>query len=181
MWVLLGKVGVWGVDVTILSAILALIEIVIEKDRGWASSLDERGWGKKLFAGTPVVRWIDKPYVTGYHLVVFGALLPLVLWAQYRMGFPAGFGSASHHPIADGLFFFSAFLAVCVVEDFLWFVLNWYYPSSLTDLFAGEVWWHTGWVAVGRSVKLPRIYLSVGGIALGLLAVSLFLGKQVGW
>jgi hypothetical protein len=177
MWQLLGKAAVWAADVTVLSGILALIEIVIERDRGWASALEERGWGKKLLAGTAVVRWIDKPYVTAYHLLVFGALLPVVLWSQYRMGLLEGLGSASraHHQLADGLFLFSAFLAICVFEDFLWFALNWYYSGSLTDLLAGDIWWHTGWIALGSSVKLPRFYLSVGGIALGLLAISLIL------
>ncbi|HEX3663224.1 MAG TPA: hypothetical protein VHU89_17435 [Acidobacteriaceae bacterium] len=162
-----------------LSGILALIEIVIERDRGWASALDERGWGKKLLAGTAVVRWIDKPYVTAYHLLVFGVLLPIALWSQYRFGVLGGFGPGPHagHPVADGLFLFSAFLAICVFEDFLWFVLNWYYSDSLTDLLAGEIWWHTGWISLGSAVKLPRFYLSVGGIALGLLAISLVLLK----
>lgn len=171
------KITVWCADVTVLSLVLALIEIVMEKDQGWASTLNERGWGRKLLEGTPLVRWIDKPYVTAYHLVVFGALLPIVLWTQYRIGVLAGFGSAVRHPIADGLFLFSAYLAVCIFEDFLWFALNWYYPSSLTDLLAGQIWWHTGWVAMGRSVRLPRVYLSVSGIALGLLAISLALAK----
>jgi hypothetical protein len=177
MWELLGKVAVWAADVTLLSGILALIEIVIERDRGWASALDERGWGKRLLAGTPVVRWIDKPYITAYHLLVFGALLPMVLWSQYQFGVLAGLGFVARagHPFADVLFFFSAFLAICVFEDFLWFALNWYYSGSLTDLLAGEIWWHTGWVPLGASVKLPRFYLSVGGIALGLLGVSLVL------
>ena len=179
MWQLLGKVAFWAADVTLLSAILALIEIVIEKDRGWASALSERGWGKKLLAGTPVVRWIDKPYVTAYHLLVFGALLPIVLWTQFRIGLLVGFDSAPHssHPIADVLFLFSAFLAICVFEDFLWFALNWYYPSGLTDLFAGDIWWHTGWIPLGPSVKLPRFYISVGGIAVCLLATSFALSK----
>jgi len=174
MWELLGKVAFWAADVTILSAILAVIEIVIEKDQGWASALNERGWGKKLLAGMTVLRWIDKPYVTAYHLLVFGALLPIVLWTQYRIGIFAGFGSASHtsHVVADVLFLFSAFLAICVLEDFFWFALNWYYPSSLTDLLAGDIWWHTGWISLGPSVKLPRFYISVGGIAICLLAIS---------
>ncbi len=173
------KITIWCADVTVLSLILALIEIVMEKDQGWASNLNERGWGRKLLEGNPLVRWIDKPYVTAYHLLVFGALLPIVLWTQYRVGVLSGFGSAVHltYPVADGLFLFSAYLAICVFEDFLWFALNWYYPSSLTDLLAGEIWWHTGWVAVGRSVQLPRVYLSVGGIALGLLAISVVLAK----
>lgn len=176
MGLIFGKIGFWVTDVTLLSAVVALIEIVIEKDRGWASAFNERGWGKKLLAGTTVMRWIDKPYVTSYHLLMFGALVPMALGTQYRIGALAGFGSrGSGAPGADLLFLFSAFLAICVVEDFLWFALNWYYPSSLSDLFAGEIWWHTEWVPVGRSVKLPRIYLSVGVLALCLLAASLVL------
>ena len=179
MWQLFGRVAFWVADVTLLSVILALIEIVIEKDRGWASALNDRGWGKKLLAGTPLVRWIDKPFVTSYHLLVFGALLPIVLWIQYRIGLLVAFSSASrtNHPIADILFLFSAFLAICVLEDFLWFALNWYYPSSLTDLLAGDIWWHTDWIPLGPSVKLPRFYISVGGIAICLLATSFALSK----
>ncbi len=179
MWQLLGKVAVWAADVTLLSGILALIEIVIERDRGWASALDDQGWGKKLLAGSPVVRWIDKPYVTAYHLLVFGALLPIVLWSQYQFGVLArlGFVPRADHPVADVLFLFSAFLAICVFEDFLWFALNWYYSGSLTELFAGNIWWHTHWVPLGPWVKLPRFYLLVGGMALGLLGISLVLAR----
>lgn len=179
MWLLFGKVGLWVADVSVLGAILAVIEIVIEKDQGWASTLDERGLGKKLLAGNPVIRWIDKPYVTAYHVLVFGALLPGVLWTQFRIGVVAGFDLASgtYQSIADFLFFFSAFLAICVFEDFLWFALNWYYPSSLTDLLAGDIWWHTDWVALGPSLKLPRCYLSVGAVALCLLAISFALSR----
>ncbi|HVT98771.1 MAG TPA: hypothetical protein VHE33_14805 [Acidobacteriaceae bacterium] len=175
----LGEIAFWVTDVTVLSSVLALIEIVIEKDRGWASAFDEVGWGRKLLAGTAVVRWIDKPYVTSYHFLVFGALLPIVLWAQYRIGIVHRFAASSHsdHPIADLLFFFSAFLAICILEDFLWFVLNWHYPSSLTDLLAGDVWWHTRWIPLGPSVKLPRCYVSVGGAALCLLAISIALSR----
>lgn len=177
MWQVIGKTGFWVTGVTLLSAALALVEIVIEKDRGWASSLNALGWGKKLLAGTPVVRWIDKPYITSYHLLVFGTLLPIVLWNQYRIGVLVGFVSSGRtdHPIAHLLFLFSEFLAICVFEDFLWFALNWYYPSSLTDLFAGDIWWHTRWVPVGPSVKLPRFYISVGAIALCFLAISVAL------
>lgn len=174
---ILGEAAVWGTDVTILSALLALVEIVIEKDRGWASALSDRGWGRKLLEGSALARWIDKPYITSYHLLVFGALLPLALWAQYQAGWFAAFGLPRTHPVADGLFLVSAFLAVCILEDFLWFALNWYYPRSLADLLAGEIWWHTGWVALAGSVKLPRVYLSVGGIALCLLGASLVLSR----
>jgi hypothetical protein len=179
MDLLFEKIALWATDVMLLSAILALVEIVIEKDRGWASTLNQRGLGKKLLAGSPMLQWIDKPYVTAYHLLVFGALLPLVLCTQYRIGILAGFGFASgpRHLISDFLFLFSAFLAICVFEDFLWFALNWYYPGSLTDLFAGEIWWHTGWIPLSPSVKLPRFYLSIGAIALSLLAVSVALSK----
>ena len=179
MWEIFGKIAVWVTDVTCLSTILAVIEIVIEKDRGWASGLNERGWGKRFLAGTPVVRWIDKPYITWYHLLVFGALLPIVLLTQYRIGVLVEFGPAAGagYAVADFLFLLSAFMAITVLEDFLWFALNWYYPSSLADLFGGEVWWHTRWIPLGPAVKLPRFYISVGGIAIGLLAVSFALVK----
>jgi hypothetical protein len=176
---LLGRVAFWATDVTVLSTVLAVIEIVIEKDRGWAAAFNERGWGRKLLAGTPLLRWIDKPYVTSYHLLVFGALVPMVLWAQYRIALFAGFASGSRtgHLAADLLLLFSAFLAICVFEDFLWFAFNWYYPGSLKDLFAGDIWWHTSWIQLGASVKLPRVYIAVGGIALCLLATSCVLSK----
>lgn len=174
-----GKVGFWLTNVTFLSAALAIIEIVIEKDRGWASSLSEAGLGRKLLAGTPAVRWIDKPWVTSYHLLVFGALLPLGLIAQHWIGALAGVVAPwnAGHPFAGLLFLFSEFLAICVFEDFLWFALNWHYPSSLADLFAGQVWWHTRWIPMGSSAKLPRCYLSVGAIAACLLVVSVALSK----
>lgn len=179
MWQAFADVVGWVSDVTVLSAILALVEIVIEKDRGWASSLNEVGWGRKLLAGSPVVRWIDKPYVTSYHLLVFGALLPIALWTQFRIGVLVGFFSSplASHPIGAVLFLFSELLAICVLEDFLWFALNWHYPRSLTDLFAGDIWWHTHWIPVGPSVKLPRFYISVGVVALCLLVISLALLK----
>jgi hypothetical protein len=172
---LLERLAFWTADVALLSSLLAVFEIVLERDRGWASALSGGVWGKKLLAGNPLVRWIaDKPYVTTYHLLVFGALLPIVLWTQYRIGAFLGFRSALHsgHAIADLLFLFSAFLAICVTEDFLWFALNWYYPSSLADLLAGHIWWHTDWIPMGRSVQLPRCYIFGGVAALLVLATS---------
>lgn len=159
----------WTADVMLLSSVLAVFEIVLERDRGWGSALNERGWGRKLLAGNPLIRWVaDKPYVTSYHLLVFGTLLPLVLWCQYRIGISLGFGSAlrSGHAVADLMFLFSAFLAICVLEDFLWFALNWYYPRGLADLLAGNIWWHTEWIPLGPSVQLPRCYLSAGSVAI---------------
>lgn len=171
--------GMWVADVTVLSAILAVVEIVLERGQGWATSLGEGGLGTRLLAGSPVVRWIDKPYLTAYHLLVFGALLPTVLLFQYRIAALTGLGGAPapSHAMADCLFYFSAFLAICIFEDFLWFALNWYYPSSLTDLFRGKIWWHTDWIALGPSLKLPRCYFSVGSIALCLFVLRLALAK----
>ena len=175
MWHLIDRFAFWTMDVTLLSSALAVFEIVLERDRGWASALHERGWGRKLLAGNPLVRWIaDKPYVTSYHLLVFGTVLPIVLLTQYQIGVALGFGAAlsSGHAIADLMFLFSAFLAICVFEDFLWFALNWYYPRSLADLLAGKIWWHTEWIPVSRTVKLPRFYISIGSIALLILGMS---------
>ncbi|HEX4007046.1 MAG TPA: hypothetical protein VHX60_12800 [Acidobacteriaceae bacterium] len=166
--------GMWIAEVTILSAILAVVEIVLERGQGWATALGNDGLGIRLLAGSPLASWIDKPYITAYHLLVFGAVLPTVLLAQSRVAALTGLGVPAT-PMGNFLFYFSAFLAICIVEDFLWFALNWYYPTSLTDLFDGKIWWHTGWVALGPSLKLPRCYFSVGGVALCLFVLRLAL------
>jgi hypothetical protein len=69
----------------------------------------------------------------------------------------------------------AAWLAICTVEDFLWFALNWYYPTSLHDLLSGKIWWHTRWVEIGR-IKLPRCYVSALLLSCAFLAADTYVG-----
>ena len=49
---LIERFAFWTADVTLLSSALAVFEIVLERDRGWGTALNERGWGRKLLAET---------------------------------------------------------------------------------------------------------------------------------
>ena len=77
-------------------------------------------------------------------------------------------GGVSRGEISAGELQVQRWLLLCVVEDFLWFALNWYYPGSLRELIAGRIWWHTRWWRIG-SIKLPGFY--VWGLAVSAVAM----------
>jgi hypothetical protein len=58
----------WLVEVILISTALALWEVVLEKNEGWASALNERGWGKRVLAGSLLARIFEKRYFTLYPL-----------------------------------------------------------------------------------------------------------------
>jgi hypothetical protein len=70
------------------------------------------------------------------------------------------------------LFLTAAWFSILVVEDALWFLLNWYYPKSMEDLLSGNIWWHTRWLTLG-SIKLPRFYVTTPIVAVAFLVASL--------
>lgn len=132
----------FAVNVLVISLILAIFEISIEKDKGWATGLGPF-WGKQY--GGLIATIAEKHYLTRYHIVMFCGVLPLILVTEYlrvRTGI---------------LLFVASWLAIGVLEDFLWFVLNWYFPGSLRMLLAGKIWWHPKYWAIG-SIQLPRYY-----------------------
>jgi len=131
-------------NVFALSFLLAVFEISLEKDNGWGTGLGPF-WGKKFFENGIVARVCEKHYLTRYHLVMFCFIVPLVLYGEYRW-----------LKIAP-LLLVAAWLEIGVVEDFLWFLLNWHFPGSFRKLLAGGIWWHTAYLRVGP-VKLPRFY-----------------------
>jgi hypothetical protein len=180
----------WLADVVALSSALALFEIVLERGQGWASGLSQRGLGKRLWEGSLFVRLLEKPYITVYHLLIFGLVVPLILliecwvirlwWARSPLparGVPVlsvwAVGSVRFSPLLSAA---AAWLAVSTLEDFLWFAFNWHYPGGLRRLLSGEVWWHTRWVSF-RGAKLPRFYVTVPLIALALLWASTYLAR----
>jgi hypothetical protein len=165
--------GGWLADVLALSFALALFEISLEKDQGWASGLSREGLGKPLLQGSPLARLFEKPYITVYHLLMFGVIVPLILAGQCwiiracwvsRTGAIRDLGLLTVWQVGPVNFVpllssIAAWLAISTTEDFLWFALNWHYPTSRQDLLAGNIWWHTRWIAIGK-IKLPRCYIS---------------------
>ena len=179
----------WCLNVLILSLALALFEILLEKESGWASACNPKGAGRKLFGGSIVSKICEKPYLTAYHLFVFLLILPLILGGEFLLVKAVGIG----HPVLNSLFvrpadylvmqisgvpfipllfLTAAWFCILVVEDLLWFLLNWHYPKSMEDLLAGRIWWHTRWLTLG-SIKLPRFYITISLIAFVFLTASL--------
>jgi len=172
-----GLVVAWLANTLVLSLILAVFEIFLEKDKGWASGLNPSTWGRKLLKGSIIARLCEKPYITTYHIFVFLVVMPAIFLGEYLLLKKLGIG----HPVsgnllgaskpflgmplgelrfAPSLFLISVWLLLLGAEDFLWFALNWFYPGSLKDLLSGNVWWHSRWVSFGTT-KLPRFYLSL--------------------
>jgi len=179
----------WCLNVLVLSLALAIFEIVVEKENGWASGTNPKRAGRRLFRGSFISEVCEKPYLTAYHLFVFLLLLPLVLVGELLLVQAIGaghavFGNLSVSPtnylmmqvggvtFIPFLFLTSAWFCILVVEDLLWFLLNWYYPKSMEDLLSGRIWWHTRWLTLG-SIKIPRFYLTISLVAILFLAASL--------
>ncbi len=183
----------WLLDVLVLSIFIAVFEIFFEKDNGWASGLSQHGLGKRLWQGTTFVRLFEKPYITVYHLTMFGAIVPLILVGQYWIVrvFLVSHAFAMHDigiltiwQVGSVRFMplfsiIAAWLAISTIEDFMWFALNWYYPTSLQDLFSGRIWWHTRWIALGK-IKVPRFYISTLVIAAVFLYASTHIARIAG-
>jgi hypothetical protein len=179
----------WCLNVLVLSLALALSEILLEKENGWASASNPKGGGRKLFGGSIISEICEKPYLTVYHLFIFLLVVPLILGGELLLVEFLGIG----HPVFSRLFvghatylvmqvggvtlipvlfLTAAWFCIFVVEDLLWFLLNWYYPKSMEDLLSGKIWWHTRWLTLG-SIKLPRFYLTIPLVAASFLAASL--------
>jgi len=171
----------WLINVLVPGCALAIFEIVLEKDKGWASALNPAGFGRRLFEGSIVARLCEKPYITVYHVFMFTVVVPAIFLSEYmllrsgavdtqvfgKLGpFPCG-------PTGSALFIVSVWLCFLAVEDFLWFALNWYYPQSLRDLLSGRIWWHTRWLEFGW-IKLPRFYVSLVALSILFLLASFY-------
>jgi hypothetical protein len=114
-----------------------MVEIILEKKQGWASGLSQNGIGKRLFRGKLFVRLIEKPYITVYHLLMVGGVIPLTLGIECsiirRLWVDRSFmvchsalltvwqaGSVRFLPLFSCI---AAWLTICATEDFLWFGL----------------------------------------------------------
>jgi hypothetical protein len=180
----------WLINVLLLSSSLALFEIILERENGWASGLKRFGLGRPLWRGSLFANFIEKQYLTPYHLLMFGVVIPGIFLGQlytlhrvlndvtFTSTHSAVFSTCHVGPVAfvPLLAILAAWLALAALEDFLWFAWNWYYPRSLQDLIQGQIWWHTQWVQIG-TIKLPRFYVVTPPLACVLLAASSLLAR----
>ncbi len=169
---------------------MALVEIEVEGDRGWAERLPT--WFRVTGpAGRAYGLIANGRPLTGYH--VFMATLPVIV-----LLLPFGYGLDVS--AASLLMVLATYLAWVIAWDYLWFVLNPAY--GLARFRRGNVWWYPGrwigrlpadyyasvaasfavaglaWAAGGGSEAMARQGRLVGGlavlVALGIAAAPLY-------
>lgn len=149
-----------NVYIFILAAVLAILEIQIEGEHGWAKNLPT--WRPHPDSNLSKVykRLMSGRDLTGYHLTMF-AFVFLIFHFPYVFGLT--------FILEHWLKTMSYFFIFVVLWDFLWFVLNPHYP--LRKFTAEHIWWHKKWglglpidyyggVVISLLVLMPIIYLS---------------------
>lgn len=110
---------VTNVYLFIMAVVLAILEIQIEGEHGWAKNLPtwrpkNNSWLTRLYS-----RMMSGKELTGYHLSMFGFVF-LILHLPYAFGLSL--------TLDNWLKTMSIFFLFSALWDFLWFVLNPYYP-----------------------------------------------------
>lgn len=119
----------------LLMVVLAIVEIQIEGQDGWAAKLPTwrpRGdnWYNRFYQ-----KVMSGKELTGYHLSVFIFVL-MILHLPFVSSFTWRWWRE--------LEVISIFFLFLVFWDFLWFVLNPHY--GLKRFRAVEIWWHNQWL-----------------------------------
>lgn len=142
------------------------MEIVIEKDKGWGAGLAKDTWyGRIVGEQNPVMKLLAKfigiPYFFGGLILIYFLVIPGILALEYFFILP-------NLPLLAAVY-----LAILVVEDFSWFLLNWHFPA-LRELLKGPhgtIWWHRRWVKICNGYYLPLSYF----LPIPLITVLLYL------
>lgn len=143
------------INVIIIAIPVALLEILIEKDKGWGAGHPKDKWyGKIIGLNNPIMKTIcgslGIPYIFGYGLLMYFILIPAVLVIEY-------FTLVPNVPLLIAIY-----VAATALEDFSWFVLNWHF-DSLHQLLKGPngtIWWHKRWIKIFPKTYLPASYLT---------------------
>ncbi|MDP2676358.1 MAG: hypothetical protein Q8O83_01595 [bacterium] len=160
------KFIIFAVNILVFAIPIAILEILIEKDKGWGAGLPKNKWygriiGENNFVTKVMARVLGVPYFFGYAVLMYLFLLPLILLAEHFL------------LLHNFLLIMAIYIAITVIEDFSWFVLNWNFPA-LSELLKGpqgSIWWHKRWLKVVNGYYLPRSYLAIFG-SLILLLIS---------
>ena len=156
---------------------MAIFEIWLERFKsGWGGEFYSPFWGKKLYFSW-VMKSMEKSYISVYHLVMFAGVLPGIYLAEYFLfvhwvghhGWILSFEGFTVVPI---IYFLAVWMGVAVGEDFLYFLLNWHFPDALRLFFKGELSWHTKWVNITPTKKVPKFYLTTPLYIAGLFALQ---------
>lgn len=108
-----------NIYIFILALVLAILEIQIEGQHGWARNLPtwrpkEPNWATKLYS-----KIMSGKEVTGYHLTMFSFVFLI-----FHLPYVFGLSMSLEHWLKT----LSLLFIFMVLWDFLWFVLNPHYP-----------------------------------------------------
>ncbi|MDO8516140.1 MAG: hypothetical protein Q7S28_02740 [bacterium] len=161
------KYLIYALHIVVIALPLSLFEIIIEKDHGWGSGWDKNKWYAKPFMPTStlvarIVKMVNVQHPLTYHVLVFVCIIPVFLIFEYIQ------------LVHNGLLLLSAYLAILILEDFLWFVFNWNF-DSLSQLLKGphgSIWWQKSWIKISTTHYLPTAYFVTLTISLALLFLA---------
>jgi len=143
----------------VMASVLAVLEIQIEGEHGWAKNLPawrphSSKWYVRLYS-----KIMGGKELTGYHISMFTLVLLI-----FHLPYVFGLTFTPEHWVKT----LSLFFMFVVLWDFLWFVLNPYYP--LKQFNKEHILWHNKWLW-----KAPVDYCSgILASLLIILPVSLF-------
>ena len=184
-----------------ISYLLAEFEIYLEgfKKGEWSKTeFDHKFWGRKIMGRNKLSRFIigwvlEKTYITPYHIVMFGGIIPLVTIINYLVLWltsgqvPTLYGwlfmTVAGTKIFAPLFVVAVWIGNLVLEDFLWFALQsltgWREPHALSKLLHGEFAWHTKWWGF-KGLMLPRFYFTTPLLVTLILLAQHFIVMRFG-
>ncbi len=166
----------YWVNVVVIALPLAIFEIWLERFKtGWGGEFKSRFWGRKI-----EIRWLNKIFgflaISVYHLVMFGLVLPAIYLSEYLVlahlaGSHSWVISFNGYTLVPLIYFVGLWIGVSVMEDFLYFLLNWHFPNALRRLFRGEATWLAYWDTESK-IQIPNNYIC------GPLVICILFGLQ---
>jgi hypothetical protein len=133
-----------------LAVVLAILEVQIEGQHGWAAKLPTWRPSSDKWYVKAYVKVMSGKAFTGYHLSMFSFVF-LIFHLPYVFGLPLTWVSWLQ---TLSLFFF-----FIVLWDFLWFVLNPHYP--LANFGSEHIDWHKRWWGVAPADYYGGLLLSL--------------------
>lgn len=169
------EIVVTNIYIFVLAVVLALLEIQVEGQHGWAKNLPTwrphaKNWYVQVYS-----KLMSGKELTGYHALMFSFVF-LVFHLPYIFGLSLTFD----HWIKTLSFYFM----FIVIWDFLWYVLNPYYP--LKHFKQEHIIWHSKWflglpvdyywgIVVSLLVLLPQIVMGKDNALLGWWVANIIL------
>ena len=125
---------------------------------------------------------MEKKYIAVYHVVMFGLILPAIYIGEYAL-----LCHNTHHydwtvefwdvVLVAPVYLIAVWMGVAVLEDFLYFLLNWHFPNALDRFWRGEMTCHTRYTRICATKVVPHFYITTAIWIVGFLAANQWIGS----